>query len=181
MCAKLKKDFPRSTVNCFHHDGDVKIVTSTMDHAEYLQDHLRLTDVRECMIHSATPWRALRYPLLRKDAVTWTALYKDTPACMFGVVPINSSDGLRSGQIWLLGTEMIEEHSRRFARASRNMLEYMQDGWDILENVVPVDHQKTINWLHWLGFMFGEDIVKVNGFACVRFVRCASDIEVSFD
>ena len=110
------KPFPNSTHNCFHHDGDVKIVRSKLDHAKYLQDHLRLTDIRECMIHSATPWRALHYPLRRKDSDTWTGLYKDVPAVMFGVVPINGDNDIRSGQIWLLGRDEIDKHARKFMR-----------------------------------------------------------------
>ena len=40
------KDFPNSTVNAFHVDGDVEIVEATYEHAEYLQNHLRSPDVR---------------------------------------------------------------------------------------------------------------------------------------
>jgi len=181
MSPKSKKVFPRSTVKDFHHDGDIKITNSTLDHADYLQNHLRLTDVRECMIHGATPWRALHYPLKRSDAVTWTALYQDVPVCMFGVVPISSEDGFKTGSIWLLGTHMIDEHPRKFLPVSRKMLNYIAEDWDVLENVVPIDHTKTLNWLNWLDFMFGEDVVKINGFACVRFVRCAPNIEVTFE
>lgn len=181
MFAKSKKDFPKSTVRDFHHDGDIRITKATSDHAKYLQDHLRLTDVRECMIHSATPWRALHYPLQRKDAITWTGIYKDVPVCMFGVVPISTEDGFKSGSIWLLGTDTLEKEAKKFLRISRQMFEYIEADWDVLENVVPIDHQKTLNWLNWLGFLFGEDVVKINGFACVRFVRCAPHIEVTFD
>jgi hypothetical protein len=66
MSSKSKRVFPNSTVNAFHVDGDVSIVEATYEHAEYLQDHLRSPDVRECMIHGATPWRALRYPILKR-------------------------------------------------------------------------------------------------------------------
>lgn len=181
MSGKSKKVFPRSTANDFHHDGDIRITKSTVEHAEYLQNHLRLTDVRECMIHSATPWRALHYPLQRKDAVTWTGLYKNVPVCMFGVVPISDDGEFRSGSIWLLGSDTLEKHASKFLRTSYNMLAHIEQDWDLLENVVPIDHQKTLNWLNWLGFMFGEDVVNINGFACVRFVRCAPHIEVRFD
>jgi hypothetical protein len=181
MSARSKKVFPKSTAKDFHHDGDIRITTATLDHAEYLQNHLRLTDVRECMIHGATPWRALHYPLKRKDAITWTGLYKNVPVCMFGVVPINSEDGFKTGSIWLLGTHMIDQYPRKFLPLTRQMLDYIAEDWDVLENVVPIDHQKTLNWLNWLDFMFGEDIVKINGFACVRFVRCAPSIEVTFE
>ena len=174
------KPFPNSTHNCFHHDGDVKIVRSKLDHAKYLQDHLRLTDIRECMIHSATPWRALPYPLRRKDSDTWTGLYKDVPAVMFGVVPINGDNDIRSGQIWLLGTDEIDKHARKFMRSTVDMLNYIQRSWYTLENVVPIEHQKTLNFLHFLGFEFSDNVVNINGFACVRFVRCNPNKDLQF-
>lgn len=181
MSVRLKKVFPKSTANHFHQDGDIQITKSTLDHAAYLQDHLRLTDVRECVIHSATPWRALHYPLRRKDAITYTALYKRVPVCMFGIVPITSDVNYKHGQIWLLGTDMIDEHPRKFLPITRKMLDHMSTGWDVLENIVPIDHIKTLNWLNWLGFMFSEKVTEVNGFPCVRFVRCAPDIEMGLD
>jgi len=172
--------FPNSTNNAFHADGDLEIVESTYEHAEYLQNHLRSPDVRECMIHSSTPWRALHYPITLKDAVTFTALHKNTPACMFGVVPILNNDEWKTGSIWLLGTDEIDKHPKKFLRASKNMLEYFCDRWDMLENVVPVDHTETLQWLAWLGFVFCEEVTVVNGFECVRFVRCAPHVEMPF-
>jgi len=100
---------------------------------------------------------------------------------MFGVVPISSEDGFKTGSIWLLGTDLIDKHPRKFLPLTRKMLDYIAQDWDVLENVVPIDHHKTLNWLNWLDFMFGEDVVKINGFACVRFVRCAPHIEVTFE
>ena len=170
--------FPNSTSDAFHVDGDVEIVKASYEHANYLQDHLRSTDVRECMIHGATPWRALRYPIMRKGAITFTALHKNTPACMFGVVPIRT-DEFKTGSIWLLGTDEIEKHPKKFLRASKGMLKYFTERWDGLENVVPIDHCATIQWLMWLGFLFSEQETVINGFECVRFVRCAPHIELS--
>ena len=181
MSSKSKRVFPNSTVNAFHIDGDVSIVEATYEHAEYLQNHLRSPDVRECMIHGATPWRALRYPIMKKDAVTYTALHKGVPACMFGVVPIYDDLDLKTGSIWLLGTDEIDKYPRKFLRASKPMLEYFMDRWDVVENVVPMDHKNTIEWLAWLGFLFSDEETLVNGFSCIRFVRCARHVEVSFD
>lgn len=180
MLKKSMMVFPNSTDNAFHVDGDVEIVKATYEHAEYLQNHLRSPDVRECMIHGATPWRALRYPIMRKDAVTFTALHKNTPACMFGVVPIYDDSEIKTGSIWLLGTDEIDKHPRKFLRASKNMLQYFCERWDVVENVVPVDHSATLQWLAWLGFLFCDEPTTVNGFECVRFVRCAPHVEMSF-
>ena len=180
MSRKSKKVFPSSTVDAFHIDGDVKIVKSTVDHAGYLQHHLRSSDVRECMIHSSTPWRALHAPLRYKDAHTWTGIYKDEPVCMFGVVPISVTDDFRAATIWMLGTDVLDKNPRPFLRNSKLMCNWIANQYDLIENVVPVDHERTIKWLDWLGFAFAEEATVINGYACLRFVRCDEAIQVTF-
>lgn len=181
MSKRYKKGFPNSTVDAFHHDGDVKIVKATVEHAGYLQHHLRPADIRECNIHGATPWRALHLPLRYKDAETYTGMYKDVPACMFGVVPYGTDDDLSYGSIWLLGTSVLDEQSRKFLTASKSMSDWLCDRYDFVENVVPLDHIHTIRWLNWLGFSFSESPTNINGFSCLRFVRCQRAIEVRFE
>lgn len=181
MLRKSKKAFPNSTVKCFHEDGDVKIVKATSEHAGYLQHHLRQADIRECNIHGATPWRALHLPLKYKEAMTFTGMYKDVPACMFGVVPLGSEDDFIFGSIWMLGTPVLEEQSRKFLTTSKQMCDWMCSMYDLVENVVPIDHIHTIRWLNWLGFSFAEEATVVNGYKVLRFVRCERAIEVRFE
>ena len=120
MLRKSKQAFPKSSINAFHEDGDVKIVKATIEHAGYLQHHLRDTDIRECMIHGATPWRALHVPLSSKHAKTWTGLYKDKPVCMFGVFPFENTAHLSSGHIWLLGSNVLDEFPPKFLTTSKS-------------------------------------------------------------
>lgn len=180
MFKKSKKGFPNSTVDAFHVDGDVSIVKSTVEHAGYLQHRLRPSDVRECMIHSSTPWRALHAPLRYKDAYTWTGIWKDEPVCMFGVVPFMTSDDFKAATIWMLGSDVLDENPRPFLRNSKLMCNWIVDRYDLVENVVPLDHERTIKWLDWLGFAFGEEATVINGYSCLRFVRCDEAIEVRF-
>lgn len=180
MSKKSKKAFPNSTVDAFHVDGDVKIVKATAEHAGYLQHHLRPSDVRECMIHSSTPWRALHAPLRLKDAYTWTGMYKDEPVCMFGVVPFMTSDNFHAATVWMLGSTVLDDIPRVFLKSSKQMCEWISDQYDLIENIVPLDHERTIKWLDWLGFVFSEEPTIVNGYSCVRFVRCDTAIEVTF-
>mgnify|MGYP003629481905 FL=1 len=181
MLKKSKKDFPNSTSEAFHHDGDVKIVKATIEHAGYLQNYLRQSDVRECMVYGATPWRALHIPFKQKNAMIYTGLYKDEPACMFGVSPFDDTKEIYGGSIWMLASYTIEKHPRKFLSASKKMCDYMVDSYDYVENVVPVDHERTIRWLDWLGFQFSSEPVSVNGYQCYRFVRCAKSLEVTFE
>ena len=183
----MRRLLKRSTKDLLHFshpdvlydEGDVKIIKSTLDHASYLQHHLRHTDVRECMIHGSTPWRALHTPLSIKTAKTWTGIYQEIPVCMFGTVPLVEEHDIKTALIWMLGTNTLNKEWRKFLRLSRSVSEYLVEGYDLVENVVPIDHTKTIQWLSWLGFAFGDMPTMVNGFECVRFVRCASSAKVT--
>jgi hypothetical protein len=181
MSKRLKRDFPKSTGSAFHKDGDVEIVKATSEHAAYLQHRLRPTDIRECMIAGASPWAALHTPLRDKESKTWTILFNGEPACMYGVSGISQDEDLNSAVIWLLGSNLVEKESRKFLRVTRQIVEYLQDRYDLLENVVPIDHNRTIKWLDWLGFYFSDQSTVINGFPCVRFVRCDPTIEVRFE
>ena len=161
--------------------GDIIVKRATATHAGKLQHFLRLTDVRECMIHGATPWRALHHPLTVKGAETYTALVNKTPICMGGVMPLIEEDGYSIGSIWLLGSPAIEDHAKNFHKMVISMVDYFQTQYDLLENVVPLDHVKTVEWLARLGFMFSTEPTMINGYSVLRFVRCAPEYSVSFE
>ena len=180
MSSKSKRVFPNSTDDAWHVEGDVKIVKSTSEHAAYLQHHLRSEDVRECLIHGATPWRALHVPLRVKGAQTWTVIHKGCPVCMYGVVPLQE-EGVRTATVWMLGSEELNKANMAFNRVTRKVVEWMSEHWDMLENVVPVDHVRTIKWLDFHGFLFSAETTTVNGYECLRFVRCSQNIEVRFE
>jgi|7_EtaG_2_1085326.scaffolds.fasta_scaffold01769_6 hypothetical protein len=155
--------------------GKIDIVYSNSDDAGFLHNNLRPQDVRECLIHGVTPYRALHMPLYDKKCKTFTALVDDKAICMFGTM---GHDHSRMGSVWLLGSSLIEKNYFSFLKASHEMVELMQNDYEILENVVPADHQKTISWLGWLGFIFHKEPVIVNSYACLRFVRCQDHLEV---
>lgn len=181
MLKKSKKAFPNYIDNSYHKEGDVEIVKATSEHASYLQHRLRPTDIRECMIVGASPWAALHMPLSDKRGETWTIKIKDEPVCMYGVSGISDEDGFNSAIIWLLGSKSIEKEYRSFLRITKQIVNHLQTRFDLLENLVPADHTRTIRWLDWLGFLFAQETTIVNGFACIRFVRCNPEIEVRFE
>ena len=148
------------------------IVKSTIDHVNYLQNNLRDADVRECIIHGATPFRALMGGLREKNSETYTVMIDDNPSIMFGVNPIMDNT---IGKIWLLGTYDIYKMQRKFLRWCVPVVEYFQNKYYQLENVVPADHNKTLQWLDYTGFTIIEQPIMVNGFAVLRFVRCKGE------
>lgn len=148
------------------------IIKSHISHIKYLQDNLRDTDVRECIIHGATPFRALMAGFKEKNAETYTVILDDKPAMMFGVTPVYDNI---VGKIWALGTYAIEDHSTKFLFWSRKVVDYFQKQYYQLENVVPADHIRTIDWLTFLGFTIIEQPIMINGYQVLRFIRCKGD------
>ena len=180
MSAKSTTAFPNSTADAFHVEGDFSIVPSTYEHAQHLQHYLRQEDIRECLIHGSTPWRALHLPLKVSGASTWTLLHKGTAICMGGVIPHEEND-VSYGTIWMLGSYELNRNRSVLLKLALPMLEHILEWHDFVENVVPVDHHRTLRWLERLGFMFAEETTVVNGYECVRFVRCNPAIEMTFD
>lgn len=174
-------DFPKSTDKYFHKNGRVTLMHSTHEHAQYVQSRLRPNDLKECEIHNVTPFVALHAPVMEKNGIALTALYDDEPVAMFGVVPFDEALGdLDMGTIWMLGTNRLNHLQKSFYKTTKQFVDWAVTKYDYVENVVPLDHKRTILWLHTLGFDIGQGTVTINGTECIRFVRCAPHVEVSF-
>ena len=93
------------------------IAKATSEHANLLQHNLRDSDVRECIIHGASPFRALMSGV-REKGENYTCIIDGQPICMFGVNPIMNS---MIGRIWLLGSYEIENRRRKFVRWSHSV------------------------------------------------------------
>lgn len=158
----------------------VQIVKATVEHAGYLQHRLRPSDARECLIAGVSTWKALHEPLRDKYGNTWTILINGEPCAMFGTSDMTDREDLLCGCIWLLGSHLCEEKPVAFCKATKYIMDSLLLDYDILENLVPVDHERTIKWLTWLGFSFAKKLTIINGFQCVRFVRCNSRLDVAW-
>ncbi len=148
------------------------IVKAKVSHVDYLQNNLRDADVRECIIHGATPFRALMAGIREPNGESYTVMVDKKPALMFGCNPIYSN---MIGKIWALGTYDIEKIQRKFLKWCNPVVDYYQKQYYQLENVVPADHANTLSWLDFVGFEILDPPVMINGFAVLRFVRCKGE------
>ena len=177
----MKPTLSYSHPDILYQDDQKEIVRATSQHAAYLQHHMRDEDKFECSLHGISPWKALHAPLVAEGAETWTGVYEGTPVCMFGTNPIEEHYDFRIGTIWMLGSPAVETLYRPFLRLSRLAADHLCSQYDVVENVVPLEHGKTVMWLTWLGFRFFPDTIKIKDTECVRFVRCTSDLDVTLD
>ena len=145
------------------------IVKANTSHVNHLQNNLRDSDVRECIIHGATPFRALMAGLREPKGESYTVIVHRRPAVMFGCSPICDN---MIGKIWALGSYDINRIQRKFLKWCNPVVDYYQKQYYQLENVVPADHAHTLAWLDFVGFEILDPPVMVNGFQVLRFVRC---------
>lgn len=143
---------------------------STEADVEYLAVRLRSADVEELAASGWTPFDSLSYGL-HKGLVCLTMLDPcGVPLGMVGVCP--SHEGFDDfGVIWLLGTDEITTHQKRFLRQSLPVLTefYKQTGCRAFYNRTYYKNKIHHRWLKWLGFTFINTIdnfhtfVRING------------------
>ena len=118
-------------------------------HVDYVAKHMREADVAECMaLGGLTPRQALEHSLAL-DGPRWCGTLDCEPAAIFGVVPVTVMGS--TGVAWLLGTPLLLQHWRIFARRSKPLLAELLDRYDCLVNVVHVDNRVALRWLEWMG------------------------------
>ena len=120
-----------------------------------VSQNMRLPDIRECAIFGSEPFSALMESVIENPDETYTILIDGKPVAM-------------------LGTKDIDRNYMLFLRALKqcNIIELLQAEYENIENIVPVDHEKTIQWLQWCGFSFQEIIENHYGYDFFRFNRC---------
>mgnify|MGYP003643753018 FL=1 len=137
-----------------------------------VSQNMRLSDIRECAIFGSEPFSALMESVIENPDETYTILINGKPVAMCGTTEYEDLKGTAS--VWMLGTKDIDRNYMLFLRALKqcNIIELLQAEYENIENIVPVDHEKTIQWLQWCGFSFQEIIENHYGYDFFRFNRC---------
>lgn len=146
-----------------------------------LAPHLRPADIRECHAHGQEPLDALLEGYSICDEC-FTVFKDEEPVAMFGCGQSPSDvdrHGYKVGWIWMMGTDRLLEFKRLFLRQSVRWVDYFQERYDVLTNLVDVRNVEHVRWLDWMGFTILQAVIQHNGHAFYRFVRfteqpCAS-------
>jgi len=126
------------------------IVPATTAHALELSLTMRQADRDEVIAQSGVhPGLAIGMSL-GNSVKAWTGLADGKVACIWGVSA--DDDDAEVGIPWMLGTDLIAQHSVRFLIESRGALDEMQAMFPILRNHVDERNKAAIKWLRWLGF-----------------------------
>lgn len=128
-----------------------EIVPATEQHIESMLPNVRQADIEEVTAASSrTVEEALHMGLRRSNGYAWAGLADGEVVCIFGVAPM----GLLSdtGIPWMIGTPLIEKHSKVFLKRSRRYVKGMCTLYNRLENWVDDRNDCAKDWLAWLGF-----------------------------
>lgn len=84
------------------------------------------------------------------SVLSWTGLLDGRVACVWGLIaPTILSE---KAYLWLLTTDLIDEHPFTFIRHSQIVLREMLKSFKYIEGHVVADSTRSIRWLKWLGF-----------------------------
>ncbi len=127
-----------------------EMVEATQELASELALTMREADRDEVWAAARkTPAQALESSLMMsRDSMA--GLVNGRVACMFGVGQC-SALGL-VGIPWLLASEEMVQHARRFLRGSRNYIDIMKQRYISMQNYVDARNVEALKWLVWLGF-----------------------------
>lgn len=148
----------------------VKFVKPTDELIQFVADNMREADrIEIAASHGYLPHEALVKGVAR-SALCSVALIDDVPCAVFGLSIENIATGL--GVPWLLGTDLIFKHRRKFVEYTRAGVEDMQNVCPRLTNWVHCDNVQSIRWLKSMGFSFGKPKrVGLNGELFVQFSK----------
>lgn len=126
------------------------MIPATHEHLYELAAFMRQADRDECIAQTGLhPSIALGMSVGGSEK-SWAGLVGHDLLCIWGVS--ESDDDEKVGNPWMLATDLLVTHQRRFLKQCRGAVEEMQDMFPILENHVDARNTTAIRWLRWLGF-----------------------------
>ena len=144
-------------------------VHSNLDHVDYLCVNLRDEDEEELKAMNIDGRYALAFPFTQNHSLTFTILDDETPLAMFGTIPARNNEA----SIWRLCRNEFQNNYREICRHARDFIELLQSSYSTIYNVVPANNKRTIRFLRFCGFQFGEKI-NINDVDFIKFFRCNS-------
>jgi hypothetical protein len=128
----------------------VLIRETTLADVAALVANIREADRREVQAYG---YDALYEPIARSvmgSILCWTGEIDGQLAAILGVSPVSVLGGI--GSPWMLGTAVLDKHSRVLVRETPRYIARMQRAFPTLENYVHAENASSIRWLRRLGF-----------------------------
>jgi hypothetical protein len=135
--------------------ADVLIVPAQLDDAVLLAQNLRDSDRAEMRAygHTDSDEVALRR-CVATSVLAWSAYIDGELACILGVSPLSMVSGI--GSPWMMGTPVLDAHSRILVRMTPEYIARMLKAFPHLVNFVHTKNRTSVRWLRRLGFTLHE-------------------------
>lgn len=129
---------------------DVVIRLTQPGDAAELAANLRPSDLAECRAYGRGDIAAGVISSANRSMLCWTGLVDGELAAIIGVAPISVMSGI--GSPWMLGTPVLDQHSRVLVRRTPEYIAKMLNAFPHLVNFVHAKNTTSVRWLRRLGF-----------------------------
>ena len=128
--------------------GKASVREAEMGDSTVLAPRLRLADRREIIAHSGySPADGLG-AAVRLSERCWAVILEDEPIALFGY----TSDHGNGANIWMLGSDQIQDIKWQFLRESKIWLNTLAKVFERLWAIADVRNNLHTKWYEWLGF-----------------------------
>ena len=103
---------------------------------------------------------------LWRSVEIWEGDYNGEAACVWGLIPPTIISD--AAYIWLLTTDIIDEHKFLFIRHSQEYVKVALKVYPVLYGEMVGNNPMTKRWLKWLGAEFGQPVGNKTPFAIRR-------------
>lgn len=130
--------------------ADVLIRATEPGDARILYENMRLADFAECLAYGHDDIAASLEACVRRSPLCWTAFIDGELAAILGCGVVNMMTGI--GSPWMLGTPVLDAHSRVLVRRTPEYIAKMLNAFPHLVNFVHAENHTSVRWLRRLGF-----------------------------
>lgn len=86
------------------------------------------------------------------SAMTWQGTVDGEIACVFGLIPPTMLS--EKAYLWLLATDLVDQHKFVFIRYSQRLVEFMLERFPVITGDCLIGEERAIRWVKWLGGKF---------------------------
>ena len=136
--------------------ADVEIRPTLPGDVEILIANLRPSDLAECRAYGKPDIAAGIESSVKRSMLCWTGLVDGELAAILGVAPVSVMTGI--GSPWMLGTPVLDAHSRILVRETPGYIAKMLNAFPHLVNFVHAKNTTSVRWLRRLGFTLHQAV-----------------------
>jgi hypothetical protein len=133
--------------------AEITIRATQPGDAELLGANMRASDIAEVRACGHDPHEAARSSVAH-SLLCWSAFADGELGCIIGCAPISIVSGI--GSPWMLGTPVLDQHSRVLVRLTPRYIAEMLKAFPHLVNYAHAANTTSVRWLRRVGFTLAQ-------------------------